>query len=61
MVDMLGKYGLQRRTVRATNRSEQLDVVIQTLGRQQAEFDNLAAGQVDRPQGDPEGVSAQRE
>jgi hypothetical protein len=22
---------------------------------------NLAAGQVDRPQGDPEGVSAQRE
>jgi hypothetical protein len=34
---------------------------IRTPGRQQADFDNLAAGQVDRPQGDPEGVSAQRE
>jgi hypothetical protein len=24
-------------------------------------FDNFAVGEVDRPQGDPEGVSAQRE
>jgi hypothetical protein len=35
---------------------------IRTVDRQQAEFDELAVfGQVDRPQGDPEGVSEQRE
>jgi len=35
---------------------------IGTADRRQAEFDNLAVfGQVDRPKGDPEGVSAQRE
>jgi hypothetical protein len=50
--DMKEYFGHQRRVFNPSSSNRR-----QTTSR----FDNFAVGEVDRPQGDPEGVSAQRE